>query len=63
MSSWTHSTYYRCSQDCEQTGCKGHHLELTHISTSSQFAYTLDGERILLGDIALLDAIRNLANR
>jgi hypothetical protein len=63
MSSWSHSIDYSCASDCQFEGCPGHTATLTYISTSDQFRVSVDDKSLLLGDIALLDAIRDLANR
>lgn len=53
MSNAYRQTRIRCGNDCVQTGCPGHDLELAHHHTSDTVSLTLDGKPYATFDSAI----------
>lgn len=60
MSKSTKEISYHCINDCEQTGCPGHSLELIHSKTSDTVEIRIDGHYRAIFDenafIAIMEA-------
>lgn len=54
---------YRCSNDCQMSGCPKHHGELLYQSTSDAYIFCMNGREFSLerGELeAMLDLLKSL---
>jgi hypothetical protein len=54
------NTIYHCTNDCKQSGCPGHKLELSYNSISLWFELKCDEETVFSGDLDLLRSFYEL---
>lgn len=63
MATVTRQIRYRCSDDCEMSGCPGHVGELVYQSTSDAYTFTMNGRELDFerGELdAMLELLRSL---
>jgi hypothetical protein len=54
---------YRCVDDCVQSGCPGHEMQLVKYTTVSVVQVNIDGNRYTSFDSNQIEALRNLLDQ
>lgn len=64
MSRWkTEPVHFKCTNDCQITGCPGHDLVLEHHITSDTVSMLIDGQHHYTFSDDSLDALREAIDR